>query len=45
MEGMDKDKHDRQVAAEPDEAKKKELRLEWEEQERRARMRSLGNIR
>ncbi len=45
MEGLDKAKYEKAIAEAPNEKKKKEARLEFEEEERRLRRRSLGNIR
>merc|ERR1712223_1054922 len=45
MEGFDKEKYKAALAAEESEDKRKTMQLEYEEKERRARRRSLGNIR
>lgn len=45
LEGLDKEKYDKDIAEAPTEERKKELILEFEEKERLARRRSLGNIR
>ena len=45
MEDLNKDKYESDLAAAESEDKRKEIQSEWEEQERRARKRSLGNIR
>ena len=43
--GFDKQKYKAEYAAEESEEKRKTMQLEYEEKERRARRRSLGNIR
>ena len=46
MEGLNKEKYDADMeAAQSDEKRMKEIQTEWSEKERRARKRSLGNIR
>merc|ERR1719431_2010596 len=45
MEGFDKTKYDQQYAAATSEDDKKKVKLDYEAMERRARRRSLGNIR
>ena len=45
MEDLDKPKYDADIAAAESEEKRKEIHNEWEVKERRARKRSLGNIR
>ena len=45
MAGFDKEKYKAALAAEESEDKRKTMQLEYEEKERRARRRSLGNIR
>ena len=45
MEDLNKDKYESDLAAAESEDKRKEVHSEWEQQERKARKRSLGNIR
>ena len=45
LAGFDKEKYKAALAAEESEDKRKTMQLEYEEKERRARRRSLGNIR
>ena len=45
MEGLDKEKYDSDIAAAESEEKRKLIETEWGVRERRARKRSLGNIR
>ena len=45
MEGFDKKKFEEDLKAAESEERKKEMQLEYEDKERRARRRSLGNIR
>ena len=45
MEDLNKEKYESDLAAAESEDKRKEVQSEWEEQERKARKRSLGNIR
>lgn len=45
MDGLDKTNYERNMEEATTEERKKELRLEFEDKERRARRRSLGNIR
>ena len=45
MEGLDKAQYEADISAAESEEKRKEIQAEWEEKERRARKRSLGNIR
>ena len=45
MEDLNKDKYESDLVAAESEDKRKEVQSEWEEQERKARKRSLGNIR
>lgn len=45
LDGLDKQKYEQDMEQAPTEEKRKELRLEFEDKERRARSRSLGNIR
>ena len=45
MEGLNKEKYDADIAAAQSEKGIKEIQTEWQEKERRARKRSLGNIR
>lgn len=45
LDGLDKLKYEADLAAAANEEARKEIQLEWEEKERNARRRSLGNIR
>lgn len=45
MEGLDKEKYEKEYAECNNEKEKKEMKLLFDEKERKARMRSLGNIR
>ncbi len=45
LEGLDRESYDKRIAEAEKEEKIKEIRLEYEEEERRLRRRSLGNIR